>query len=70
MVRGYADDDMHYVSVELVDVGLAVQVSKFQVQQLPIEYLSVIFFYFFFSEIFILKILPLGGETFDQIAAD
>ena len=69
MVRGYADDDMHYVSVELVDLGLLVKESKLGVKQLPIKYLSVIFFSFF-SEILYRKFFPSGCDTFNQGAVD
>ena len=68
IVRGYADGN---VSVELVDVGCDVELSKFRVKQLPNEFISVRFTFFSsFCRNAIKCNCILGAETFHQVASD
>ncbi len=45
---GYDDDNLEYLRIELVDMGINVKLRKYNIKQLATEYLGVSFFIFTF----------------------
>jgi hypothetical protein len=48
-VLGYDDDNLEYLRIELVDMGMTVKLRKYKIKQLATEYLGVGFFLLFLS---------------------